>query len=155
MNLSDLPYATVPSARAGRARPARLGPALERSFGWLVRPRRVLLLLAAVWVINTFDLGYTLLESLRRDFVELNPVAASLMGGSPEALVVYKTVLIAGSSVILLIHRRQRVAELGCWFLLGAYLCVAICWWRYYEDMLVSVSDPAINVDPLIGICLP
>jgi hypothetical protein len=155
VNLSDLPYVTAPSARTECARPGRLGPALGRSFRWLVRPRRVLLLLAAVWVINTFDLGYTLLESLRRDFVELNPVAASLMGGSPEALVVYKTVLIAGSSVILLIHRRQRVAELGCWFLLGAYLWVALCWWRYYEDMLVSVSDPAVNVDPLIGICLP
>jgi len=115
----------------------------------------VLLVLAAVWVINVFDLGYTLLESLHSGFIEMNPLAAKLIGGSPEVLVSYKTALLAVSSTILLIYRRQRVAELGCWFLLAVYLHVAICWCYYYEERLASLEDPAVNVDPLIGACLP
>ncbi|MFQ5805819.1 MAG: DUF5658 family protein [Phycisphaerae bacterium] len=129
--------------------------ALVGSFRWLTRPRRVLLVLAAVWVINIFDLGYTLLESLHSGFIEMNPVAARLIGASPAVLVSYKTALLAISSTILLIYRRHRVAELGCWFLLAAYLHVAICWWFYYEQRLASFEDPAVNVDPLIGVCTP
>jgi hypothetical protein len=115
----------------------------------------VLLVLAAVWIINVFDLGYTLLESLHSGFIEMNPVAARLIGSSPEVLVSYKTTLLAISSTILLIYRRYRVAELGCWFLLAVYLHVAICWWLYYEHRLASFDDPAVNIDPLIGMCMP
>ena len=126
-----------------------------RSFRWLVRPRRVLLLLAAVWVINVFDLGYTLLESLHSGFIEMNPVAAKLLSASPQVLVSYKTGLLAISSAILLVYRRHRVAELACWFLLTAYVYVAIRWWGYYEQRLVALEDPAVNIDPLIGFCTP
>jgi len=115
----------------------------------------VLLALAAVWIINVLDLGYTLLESLYSGFIELNPVAAKLIGGSTIVLVGYKLALLLLSSAILLIYRRHRVAELGCWFLLVVYLYVAICWWCYYEHRLVSFDDPAVNVDPIIGCCLP
>jgi hypothetical protein len=125
------------------------------SFRWLSRPRRVLLVLAAVWVINVFDLGYTLLESLHGDFVERNPVAARLMGTSPAVLVSYKTALLMISSAILLIFRRHRVAELGCWFLLTTYLYVAICWVVYYEHRLTTLQDPTVNADALLGCCLP
>jgi hypothetical protein len=115
----------------------------------------VLLVLAAVWVINIFDLGYTLAESLYSGFVEMNPVAARLIGASPVVLVGYKTALLAISSTILLIYRRYRVAELGCWFLLAVYVHVGVCWWLYYEHRLASLEDPAVNVDPIIGSCLP
>ena len=115
----------------------------------------MLLALAGVWVINLLDLGYTLLESLHHGFVELNPVAAGLIGESTAALVGYKLTLLVISSTILLICRRHRVAELSCWFLLAVYLQVAICWWYYYEQRLTSLNDPAVNVAPIIGCCLP
>lgn len=115
----------------------------------------MLLALAAVWVINVFDLGYTLLESFHNEFVEMNPFAARLIGASPGALVIYKSVLLTISSTILLMYRRHRVAELGCWFLFAVYLHVAVCWWLYYEHRLASFDDPAVNIDPLIGYCLP
>ncbi len=142
-------------ARAGRRRGIQVRSVLAKSFGWLSRPRRVLLVLAAVWVINVFDLGYTLAESLYSGFIEMNPLAAKLVAGPPAVLVSYKTALLTVSSTILLIHRRHRVAELGCWFLLGVYLYVAVCWWLYYEHRLASFDDPAINVDPVVGCCLP
>ena len=147
--------ASVQPAPAERRRGIRAHSALARSFGWLSRPRRVLLVLAAVWVINVFDLGYTLIESLYSGFIEMNPVAAKLIGASPVVLVSYKTALLAVSSTILLVYRRYRVAELGCWFLLAVYVHVAVCWWLYYEHRLACFDDPAVNVDPIIGACLP
>jgi hypothetical protein len=152
VSISDYPYTPASPARTGRAY-AGLRTALKRCFRWLIRPRRVLLLLTAVWIVNIFDLGYTLLESIRRDFIEVNPLAAKLVGASPEALVVYKAALVVVSSAILLAHRRQRIAELACWFLFAIHLYVGICWARYYEDMLETLIDPAVNSDPLIGIC--
>ena len=150
VKLSDASSTTAQSAAAPLA---RCEPSLARCFGWLTRPRRILLVLGAVWVINVFDLGYTLLESMRKDFVEVNPVAAQLVGTSPSELILYKTALVVTGSVILLVHRRHRIAELGCWFLLGAYLFVAIRWWLYYEHLLEALANPAVNVDPLIGYC--
>jgi hypothetical protein len=111
----------------------------------------VLLTLAAVWVINAFDLGYTLLESHYSGFIEVNPVAARLIQASDEILVSYKTVLLVVSSTILLLCRRHRVVELGCWFLLAVHIHLAVRWWYYYEERLAGFDDPAVNVDPFIG----
>jgi len=150
---SASPVTATPSAGKQPHALARAATTL-RSFRWLTRPRRVLLLLSAVWVLNIFDLGYTLLESLHCGFVELNPLAARIIGGAPEALVLYKTGLLTVSTAILLGYRRHRVAELGCWFLLVVYLYVAVCWCLYYHQRLAALEDPAVNVDPLIGCCL-
>lgn len=155
VTVSDLPATTAQPAPPARERVWRRPFTLPRSFRWLTRPRRVLLLLAAVWVVNIFDLGYTLLESLHSEFVELNPLAARLLDAPPELLVLYKTALLAISSTILLLHRRHRTAELACWLLLAAYLYVGICWGLYYEQRLICLEDPAINVDPLIGYRAP
>jgi hypothetical protein len=151
--VSTLDFSSISVQADGTPRrsPRSRVAALVRSFRWLTRPRRVLLVLSAVWVLNIFDLGYTLLESLHNGFIELNPLAARLVGESPAALVGYKAALIAISSAILLVFRRQRVVELGCWFLLAVYLQVAVCWAFYYEDRLAALEDPAVNVDPLIG----
>lgn len=127
----------------------------RRRFRWLTRPRRVLLALAAVWVINVFDLGYTMLESMTSVFVELNPVAAHLVGQSPVLLVLYKALLIVLSSAVLLVYRRRRITELACWLLLSVYICVAGCWQVYYAYRLASFDDPAVNFDPLLGCCIP
>jgi hypothetical protein len=145
----------VRSARLKRRRLTRSTRALVHSFRWLTRSRRVLLTLAAVWVINLLDLGYTLLESINSGFIELNPLAARLIGQSASALVGYKLALLLVSSTILLICRRHRVAELSCWLLMAVYLYVAICWCCYYEQRLISFDDPAVNVDPIIGCWFP
>ena len=154
MSTLNLPTISIPPS-AGPQRAAAECAILSSSFRWLTRPRRILLLLAAVWVINVFDLGYTLLESLHAAFVELNPVAAKLLGISPVAVVAYKMGLTGISSSILLCYRRHRVSELGCWFLLTVHLYVAICWIVYYQHKLVCLCDPAVNVEPILGMCTP
>lgn len=136
---------------------AELSRLLQRllSFRWLNRPRRILLALAGMWVINAFDLGYTMLESNRVNFVELNPLAAQLLDGPHHGLVTYKAGLVLAGSVILLALRRQRLAEYSAWMLLGAYVLVAIRWNSYYVELAQSLSDPAVNVCPLTGVILP
>ncbi len=124
-------------------------PCLWNRFRWLTRPRRILLLLGAVWVLNVFDLGYTLLEATRGTFVEMNPVAAPMLAAPTFVLVIYKAALVTASSAILLLLRRHRVAEVGCWFLLGVYLYVAARWILYYEDLLGSLDDATVNVPRL------
>src|ERR1051326_2600361 len=86
----------------------------------LARTRRVWLLLAAVWVLHTFDLKFTMAEAATNHFEELNPIAAKLIGYPEVALVVYKLGLLGIGTGILLYLRRHSVAELGCWFLLSA-----------------------------------
>lgn len=122
---------------------------------YLSRPRRVLLVLAAVWVINVFDLTYTLAESFTGGFVEANPLAARLLHTSPTMLIAYKALLLTASSTILLSLRRRRITELGCWLLLGAYVYVAACWGIYYQHQLAALNDPAVNAPPIIGLAFP
>jgi hypothetical protein len=138
-------------AGVSRGTAASLGPRLRNRFRWLTRPRRILLLLGAIWVLNVFDLGYTVLEATRHSFVEINPVAAPLLTAPTYILVIYKAVLVAASSAILLLLRRHRVVEVGCWFLLGVYCCVAARWILYYNDLMESINDPAVNIPRLVG----
>lgn len=125
------------------------------TFRWLIRSRRIILALAAIWVINVFDLGFTLHESQRYHFVELNPVAASMLRDAPHLLVAYKISLVTIASAILIALRRERVCELGCWLILAVYGCVGVRWMFYYEELLATIPDPAINVCPLTGIIAP
>lgn len=114
-------------------------------FCWLTRPRRILLVLACVWVLNFFDLKYTLMESSRTCFVEMNPIAAWLIRQPDIALVAYKVCLVLLGSSILLAQRHNRLAELGCWFLMATYSGVVLHWGVYYMHMLESLDDPVIT----------
>jgi hypothetical protein len=141
-----------PSPHVGRAaREMDVVEAAPSRFAWLTRPRRILLALAAVWFLNVVDLAFTLFESTRHAFVELNPLAARLLGAPPQYIILYKLVLVALGSAILLVLRRQRIAELGAWFLAATYASVAIRWAIYYEHVLESLNDPAVNVTLLIN----
>jgi hypothetical protein len=112
---------------------------------WFNRSRRVLLALAAVWVIAVFDLGYTLAESGTADFTELNPVAARLLGGPASAVIAYKFALLGVGTLILLGLRRHAIAELACWFLFVAELYVALRWYGYFDCLLEAGTNSAFD----------
>jgi len=131
--------AAAPPAVAPQAVPAR-----PRFGAWFNRPRRILLLLAAVWVVAVFDLGYTLAESGTADFVEMNPLAAKLLGGPQHFLMAYKFGLLSIGTGILLALRRHAAAEVGCWLLFGFKLYLGIRWYLYF-DCLLSDGDDALS----------
>lgn len=155
--IRSLRGAAVALPSAGRARalsatsepvPARsdtLAPLpLDLQFRWFTRPRRILLILFSVWVINAIDLAFTVNESTRHMFVEMNPIAALLLN-STELLVAYKFIMVAFGSSILIALRRQRIAEISCWFLFAAHTFLAIRWSIYYAHLLETLNDPAID----------
>jgi Domain of unknown function (DUF5658) len=154
--------ADVPSVRALSASipsivplvlPELRGVALQTA-NWLDRPRRVLLVLAVIWVLNAFDLCFTMIEAHGRHFRELNPLAEMLLH-NPDALVAFKTSLVAIGSTILLTFRSRRIAELSCWFMLATYLYVGLRWWDYYEQLAFIQQDPAVDLTHLATCVIP
>lgn len=106
------------------------------------------LTLAAVWVLSLFDLGFTLLESNRGHFVEMNPIAAKLLDEPVAAIVAYKVGLVGVGTIILLALRRHFIAELGCWFLFAANIYVAVRWYVYYGVTLTGDPNSFITAPP-------
>ena len=132
---------SVPSARSGRWWPV---PARTRE-GWgrlwsltatreQARDRRLLWLLIGVWIVNLFDLCFTLLAVEQRILVELNPVAARLLAYGPGVLTLYKFSLLSVGTAILWRCRRHRLSETAAWVV--AILCVALAliWYKLYLD---------------------
>lgn len=130
-----------PGGDSAIAYPPRKPLALRRPL-W-GRSQRVLYVLAAIWVLNFFDLGFTITESNAKLFRELNPLAATMMD-HPHALVLYKTSLVVIGSWLLLRYRRRRLTELACWLLLATNGYVGIRWQQYYADVMVTFHDPCV-----------
>ncbi|MBU0641092.1 MAG: hypothetical protein KKB50_19710 [Planctomycetes bacterium] len=142
---SDWPVQYVPGRESGAA-PTGLGrDAWRTKCSWLVRPRRILLALMAVWVLNLADLGFTVVESSGGHFVEMNPVAAKLLSGPLNTILLYKFGLLGIGTAILLLLRRHSVAELACWFLLAAYSYVGVRWYVYYGCLLTGSENVFIS----------
>jgi hypothetical protein len=121
-------------------------PPARRRFGrWLNRPRRVLLTLALMWVVATFDLGFTLAEWGTLHFVETNPLAAKVLGGPTQLIVAFKFGLLGLATVILLGLRRHLIAELACWFLLASQAYVGLRWYTYFDCLLHDYINPMIS----------
>jgi len=121
--------------RAARERVETAAPVetvrLDREAIACNRGRRVLSLLALLWILNAFDLTYTLLAHEIGGFHELNPVARPLIS-SWGFLVAFKVGAVAGGSLILLALRRHLFAELASWLMCGVYTALAFHWMWYY-----------------------
>jgi hypothetical protein len=113
---------------------------------WLNRPRRILLTLSVIWIVAIFDLGFTLSEFGTSHFVEMNPLASSLLGGSANGIIAYKFGLLSFGTFILLCLRRHAVAEMACWFLLATKFYLAVRWFCYFDCLISGYSNPLIEV---------
>ncbi len=107
----------------------------------MTRPRRVLWVLAAVWVLSGFDLGFTMVAHAYGHFTELNPIAADMLSQPWYHVTGFKFISLSAGSVILLMLSRHKIAELGSWLLLAAYVFVALRWYDYFHGML---DDPLL-----------
>jgi hypothetical protein len=96
------------------------------------RHRRVLELIGILWMLSLADLFFTLWAQRFTAFVELNPLARGLLAaGATGALVCFKLTLTTAGTAIFWRIRRHGRAELALWFVVLAYVALAIRWSQY------------------------
>ena len=117
-----------------RSRRAALGAGIRAAARGLPRgrSRRVLLLLVLIWMLNGFDLAFTLLANEIGGFHEANPFARPFLRAS-ESLIAFKLASVAVASAILIAFRRRVVTEVACWLLCVVYTVLAFMWVTYYS----------------------
>ena len=98
------------------------------------RSRRVLMMLAVLWVLNVCDLLFTIWAHEIGGFLEVNPVARCfLAAGLLNNLVLYKLTMCLAGSLLLLKVRHHPLSEVGCIAGLGLYAYVSWLWFCYYQ----------------------
>ncbi len=101
--------------------------------GSLPRPQRISVALLMIWTIAALDLSFTLQESVKGYFYELNPVAAKFLDHSLEAVVAYKFTLLIIATAILAALRHHPVTETAAWFSAAASVKLALHWYIYFQ----------------------
>lgn len=109
------------------------------------RARRILLLLAGLWLMNAFDLTFTLHAHACGLLVEANPVAHAILPMGPGVLILFKAVLVGFSSWVLLRYRRQILVECVAWLATSAYVIVSFRWMHCYEIYTAIVAARHFN----------
>jgi len=101
--------------------------------------------LAGMWLLSAFDLGFTLVARALGMLVELNPIAAWLMGGHGDlAVIAYKLILMSiGTGILWAVRHRQR-AESAAWLMLMVYVVLSVRWYAYYHSE--TPPDPPVDV---------
>ncbi len=114
------------------------------------RSRRVFWLLFGTWIINFFDLGFTLLAHEQGILTEMNPLAMHLLLIGPLPVVAFKLSTLALGTAIVWLTRQHAFVERIVWGY--AILCIGLsCWWyRFYVE-----ADTTWVMASLTLRCLP
>lgn len=120
----------IRTANAEFARSLGRSEAVRSLVGWgpASRPRRVLLLLSVLWILNVFDLGCTVLAHVQGALNELNPLARLLLPYGAVGLTLYKLAAVGTGSFMLWRWRGHPLTEVAVWFLIAVYVVVALRW---------------------------
>lgn len=116
----SVPATTVPAAVPNAAQRAATS-----------RGRRVLLLLAAIWLISAWDYVLTVIAVRYGLADEINPIAAGLLRFGPVVLFWYKALLVATPS--LLVYRKRCFTEVMTLVALAALVLVAFQWKAVFD----------------------
>jgi hypothetical protein len=108
------------------------------------RPRRILLLLAAVWIMQGFDLGFTVVAHRCESFAELNPVARWALQRGATGAIVYKVTLVLLGSVILWCCRRRVLSECLLWLVVAACVGLSLRWRDYFHYFVEDAQGAAV-----------
>jgi hypothetical protein len=100
------------------------------------RGLRVMMLLAATFLMGAADLALTLTYVTSMGMVELNPLARFIMAwGSVELLAIFKFGAMTINGGILFAFRRRRIAEVATWICFGVMVALSIKWAMYASHM--------------------
>lgn len=129
---------STPIATPGRRFDLRA--AREQFVRWLAgaRSHRVICVVLGIWLLNGFDLAFTLLSHEQGMLHEENPLARHILQMGTPSILLYKLGLVCIGSYPLLKHRAARVTELGALVVLAVYTVVAVRWSICYEFYAVA-----------------
>jgi hypothetical protein len=110
-------------------------------------------LVFGIWLLNGFDLTFTVLSHQQGVLHEENPLARHMLQYGTTSIVLYKIGLVLIGSYPLLRFRRARITELGTYVILAAYAFLAIHWATCYELYAVSATDTVdlATLENLVG----
>ncbi len=97
--------------------------------------RSVVSSIVALIVLNLADLAFTSFLVPTRSFVELNPLADTLMNSLPM-LILVKSTLIGGGTLLLLLLWRHKIAQLASWGTAVTYVFAAMWWVMYFHTAM-------------------
>ncbi|HVT82311.1 MAG TPA: hypothetical protein VHM90_16835 [Phycisphaerae bacterium] len=116
-------------------------PLLPRLAGWDRRSIRILVLMAAVMVLNAIDLDYTVfansmtVNGVSDMFREMNPLGAVFLQlGLVPSLVCFKILMVFCGLGLLWKVRRSKWAVPACWLLLVAFVGLSVMWCVWIGD---------------------
>jgi hypothetical protein len=120
-----------------------------RFIGWVVEARshRVLCLVFGIWLLNAFDLTFTILAHENGMLDEQNPVARHVLQRGTPSVMLFKIGLVIIGSYPLLRFRRTRIAELGALVVLVAYAGLAVRWSNCLEVYSMTMPNSANYAD--------
>lgn len=114
----------------------------SRRIAWVVaaRSHRVICLILGIWLINAFDLIFTILSHEQGVLVEQNPFARKMLELGVASLVLYKIGLVLIGSYPLIKFRAARITEWGTLVVFLSYATLAVRWSDCYEAYHVALS---------------
>jgi hypothetical protein len=114
-----------------------------RFASWLAaaRSHRVICIVLGIWLLNGFDLTFTILTFEQGMLHEENPVARYILQYGTPSVVLFKIGLVLIGSYPLLRFRQKRVAELGAFTILAAYALLSVHWSFCFEQYDITASQ--------------
>ena len=106
------------------------------------RSRRVVILLIALVLLSIGDLYATLTHVGALGMIELNPIAAYLIGaGSMIGLILYKLGTLGVAVAALAKIRAHAIGECAAWLLVGVMVMLTLHWYRYNVEAAATLQN--------------
>ncbi len=110
-----------------------------------------------IWLLNGFDLAFTVLAHEQGMLHEQNPLARFMLDNGTASIILFKIGLVLIGSYPLLRFRQARISELGSCLIFAAYVFLAIRWSTCFE-LYTAASGGQIDlaeIGPLINMATP
>lgn len=110
------------------------------------RSHRVICLVLGIWLLNGFDLTFTILSHEQGMLHEENPVAKHILQYGTPSIVLFKIGMVLVGSYPLLRYRSVRITELGTYMIFAVYAFLALRWstcFEVYADAVTGGVDLA------------
>jgi hypothetical protein len=132
---------------------------VSRLVNWVAEARshRIICLVLGVWLLNGFDLAFTVLSHQQGLLHEENPLARHMLGYGTLPIILFKTGMVLIGSYPLLRYRTLRITEMAALLVLAAYVMLAIRWSTCVELYATAASHyyDLGRVTPLTAVPLP